>query len=293
MKFILSFTLLFFAQLTFCQSTENDTPQLKKTKVLSITVMGSTMDEFGNAHPIRSKKEYRKYNTRGLLSQEIIYDANSAIITNTSYAYTSKGEINKQLKKDNTGKTTKRQVCSFNDKGEKTDCKGTDNDIEYTLNFKYDENSNLIHRKKVLKDETIVFDCDREFEANALTKETYRGSPQVTIEYQYDSLGLLFTKNTFSNDMLSFSYTYEYNDKNKLVKESKFDANNVLIEKLEYNYIDNKFIQSISKYNRSGYLTMKWKYLYNDKNNIEKINIYEGEKSTPLYQSEYLYKYYN
>lgn len=293
MKFTICFAFFFITLLSFSQSTENDTQQLKKTKVLSITVMGSTMDEFGNAHPIRSKKEYRKYNTSGLLTQEIIYDANSAIVTNTSFAYTSKGVINKQLKKDNSGKTIKRQVCSFNNKNEKTECNGIEEETEFTINYAYDENGNQIHRKKVLKDGKVIFDCNREFELNQLTKETYLGSPQVTIEYQYDSTGLLLSKNTFSNNQLSYSYSYEYNNKGKLIKESKYDANNVLIEKLMYNYIDEKLIKSISKYNRSGYLTMSWKYIYDEKSNIQKINIYEGENSTPLYQSEYLYKYYN
>ncbi len=65
-----------------------------------------------------------------------------------------------------------------------------------------------------------------------------------------------------------------------------------MLEKMVYNYIDDDLIKNISKYNKSGYLTMLWKYYYDEKSNVSFIKIYEGEDKTPLYQSEYLYKYY-
>ena len=101
--------LLFFSVASFSQSTENNTEQIKKSKVQSITVMGAPLDEYGKASTIRSKKEYRKYNTKGQLVQEIIYNPQSAIISNTSYLYNGDGKIVKRLVK-NASSTT--QVIS-------------------------------------------------------------------------------------------------------------------------------------------------------------------------------------
>lgn len=286
--------ILFLTSLSICfsQSTENNPAQLKKTKVLSITVMGSSLDEFGNPDPIRSKKEYRKYNKNGFLTQEIKYDKNSAIVSNTSFAYTKKGKINKQLGKDKNGLTVKKQICSFDENGNKVNCSGTANAKNYSINYTYDNDNNQITRKKEFENGDIAFDCIKTYSNNLLSTETFKGPTEVKIEYQYDSIGNNSEKYTYANNALSFRYTYEYNKDNNVVTETKYDANNVILEKLEYEYVDSKLIKSISKFNAYGYQTMQWLYFYNEKDNIYKININEGDKKTPLYQSEYIYKYY-
>ena len=292
MKKIIAYIFLLTTTIVVAQSTENNTEQLKKSKVLSITVMGGTMDEFGNVSPIRSKKEYRKYDTQGLLSQEIIYNSSSAIVTSTNFAHTKNGAINKYLVKDANNATTKKQECTFNSNELKTVCKGTEGTKSYEINYKYDGNNNQTYRKKTYGKDSVAFECTSTYQNNKLASEKFTGKPLVEINYSYDSLGKLIAKTTSADSVLSFSFSYKYNQKGFLTEEIKTDANNVMVEKFVYEYIEDVLVKSISKINNYGYLVMLWKYIYDDKSNIEKINIYEGDTKTPLYQSEYLYKYY-
>ncbi len=137
MKLLYSLLLFTFIFPTFAQTTENNQEQIQKTKVQSITIMGASLDEFGNANPIRSKKEYRKYNTKGQLTQEIIYDSQSAIVSNTNYLYNQDNSISKYLTKDASGNTIKRQQCAYKN-GLKMSCKGMDQKDEFELTYRYD-----------------------------------------------------------------------------------------------------------------------------------------------------------
>lgn len=291
MKLLYSFTLLFFIFSSFAQTTENDQEQIKKTNVQSITIMGASLDEFGKASPIRSKKEYLRFNTKGQLTQEIVYDAQSAIVTNTSYLYNQDNAVSKYLTKDASGNTVKRQQCTY-ENGLKISCKGVDQKDAFELTYKYDSLNNQVYRKKILNKTTIDFECFSTFEGNNLIKDECNGKPQIHIQYTYDSTQKLISKSSFANDELSYTFSYTYNDDSQLIKEEKYDANGVMLEKFIYDYIDKKLIKSISKYNKSGYLVMLWKYYYDEKSNVQFIKIYEGEAKTPLYQSEYLYKYH-
>ena len=283
--------LFFLPLLLSAQTTENDQVQLKKSKVQSITIMGASLDEFGNANAIRSKKEYRKYNINGQLIQEIIYDAQSAIISNTNFLYNKDNQVTKYMVKDASGNTIKRQACNF-ENGNKISCEGVEDSQAYKLNYKYDALGNQIERKKIINDIDTAFLCKVMFEGKTKIAESCDGNPTINIEYQYDSTGRLIAKNTFTNIFLSFNFIYHYNSKNQLIEETKYDANGVQIERLVYDYIDEKITKSISKYNQSDRLVMLWKYFYDNKDNIQFIKIYEGENKAPLYQSEYIYKYH-
>lgn len=291
MKIIHTLLFLTFLFSALAQTTENDQEQVKKTKVQSITIMGASLDEFGNANPIRSKKEYRKYNAKGQVTQEIIYDSQSAIVSNTNYLFTQDNVVSKYLTKDASGNTVKRQQCDY-DNGLKLTCKGMDKKGEYELSYSYDNLKNQISRKKTINKSTTDFECYSTYNGTTLIKDECIGEPPIHINFEYDSAQQLTTKTTFANNKLSYTFNYEYNDKKQLTTETRYDANGVIIDKFIYAYIDGKLVKSISKYNKNGYLTMLWRYFYNEKSNVEFIKIYEGENKTPLYQSEYLYKYY-
>lgn len=275
------------------QTTELDHAQLSKSKVLSITVMGASFDINGAASRIRTKKEYRKYSTSGYPISEIVYNEKGAIVSNTTNLFSKTNLKLKSMTKDGTNTTIKRSAYSFNKKGEKIKCEGTDKGKLFKIIYKYDKKGNQIERKKTFEDGSIGFHTIINYDSiGNISEEHFIGKQTIRITYQYDNHNWILAKNTFVNDLLSYSFVYEYDDKGNKTKETKYDSKNVILELFDYVYHDNGKINMIYKYNRTYHLQMMWKYFYNEKWNIDKIKIFEGEDKTAIYQTEYLYKYY-
>ena len=165
---------------------------------------------------------------------------------------------------------------------------------EFSYAYEYNKKGVLLTKVKLgatgEKIHTFTYNYD---EQSNLIKEVYQGIRKVETSFSYSASGEIVKKEVYSNDLLSHTTEYTYNDKQDLIQEVKFNAKALVEEQLRYTYFEKGKIKSIQKFNRTNQLVRKWDYTYNDKWNIDTIKIYDGAKSSPLYMSQYLYKYHS
>jgi len=293
MRLPITLLLFLFSLISQAQLTEISKKQLSDTKVLSITIMGYPLDEYGAPSKVGSKKEYSKYDVKGNQIKLVIYDAQSAVIKNSSFIYKNNVKY-KSISKDKTDKTIFLKSCELNKKNGPSNCKGNSKGKEFSYSFDYNKQGQLLKKVKFGSSNEVIHTFLYEYdERNNLIKEDYQGIRKVTTNYSYNEVNILIKKEVISNSSLSHTTEYNYDKKNNLIQEVKYNSRDIVEEQIRYTYLEKSKIQSIKKFNRTNQLERKWIYSYNDKWNIDTIKIYEGEKSNPLYMSQYLYKYHS
>ena len=292
MRYSTTLILLLFSLISSAQLIENNKEQFSKTKVLSITIMGYPLDEYGAPSKVGSKKEYSKYDLRGNQVKLVTYDAQSAIIKNSSFVYKNNIKY-KTLTKDKTDKTIFLKSCELGKKNTINSCKGTSKGKDFSYSYLYDRKGLILSKTKKGASDKIIHSFSYSYnEKSNLAKEEYQGIRKVVSNFKYNELNQLINKEVFSNNLLSHQIEYKYDKNHDLIQEIKFNTRGLVEEQLRYTYFEKGKIKSIAKFNRSNQLERKWAYTYNDKWNIDTIKIYDGEKSNPLYMSQYLYKYH-
>jgi hypothetical protein len=292
MRITSTLLLLVSSLISSAQLTEISQSQLSKTKVLSITIMGYTLDEYGAPSKVGSKKEYSKYDAHGNQIKKVSYDAESAVIKNSSFIYKN-GVKYKTLSKNKTDKTIFLKSCELNRKNKITSCKGKSKNKAFSYTYQYDKKGKLIKKVKLGDSGEIIHTFEFTYDENSdLIKEKYQGIRKVLTNFSYNATHQLIEKEVYSNDLLSHKTEYQYNKDGDLSQEVKYNSRGLVMEQMRYSYYEKDEIHTIQKFNRTNQLERKWIYAYNDKWNIDTIKIYEGQKSNPLYMSQYLYKYH-
>ena len=293
MRILFNILLVFISvHFSMAQLTEMTSEQLSKSKVMSITIMGYALDEYGAPSKVGSKKEYSKYNLKGMQTKKVKYDARSGVVSNSTFLFKN-GVKYKTLVKDKMDQVLLMKTCDVGRKGEYKSCSGKKAGEEFSYAYSYDKSGNLIGKVKKKESGEVIHSFKYEYDANRnLVKESYQGKKKVVTNWTYNTEGLKVKESVQMNDALSHEVTYAYDKNGDLIQEVKYNSQDQVVQQLRYAYLEKGRISTIKKFNRANQLKKTWKYSYNDKWNLDTIKIYEGAKETPLYMSQYLYKYH-
>lgn len=181
--------------------------------------------------------------------------------------------------------------------------------------YRYNENNQLIEMKELDKRTDYFYDnagllieekIYGKYGINKIIKYSYKGNKLYKQEeseaivnyysiYEYDSKGLLDLKKKYRVDdnSLFYSYKYEYDLYDNLIKETTIssEGSEQIVKDYQYSYDeDGKIIQRTSK-NLYGEIEEIRDYMYDEQNRINEIKYYDEKKINIKYSDSYFYKY--
>ena len=236
LKFLSFLIFLFSHNLLFCQAFKPNIDVIKKYNIKKYEIFEYIIDDENNEN-IHSRRT-NTYNENGLILEEKLL----------TLEYNSKKEY---LYEDNKLK----EMLFFENNSDSP---------SKTIQYKYDENDNLI--------EEIDFDIKHEMVENKLYNKFHKISllkrneikfdEQVEISYLYDESGLLILEKEVSDDGI-FEISYIYDNGLNIKKECKYKS--LLIYTIFYHYNNkNKLISSYTRRNNipGNQLDMRSIHLY-------------------------------
>lgn len=182
----------------------------------------------------------------------------------------------------------------------------TNTEKDGSINVEYFDNSDNLVEQYVWKDDAPVSHYVMTYTDDNLvmTKEEISpdGSDNVVYSYQYDSDNSIFqtTKSIYKDGMLTKSEIYDsnntvtesthytYNENKKLSQVRRFDNNDILLEYFSYEYTDNGLMKKYSSHTADGDIKMYTTFEYNSEALLicEK---YFNEKNELQYSMSYDY----
>ena len=187
------------------------------------------------------RKEVYRYDKRDNLTEDAIFeDGKKKIIESNVYQYNKKGNILVQKQYLNTLQYYTTYIFTYDAKGKVIRCDSTSESFKnYTLYFYpnagetleqfFNEKGELLQSIHTIK--------DTEGRILKKTKEDFMSTNAFCTEEVYDDSHNTYTYKQYKNDTLIYSYTEQYNDKNKLVQYIYTNRNNkTSIENHTYSY---------------------------------------------------------
>jgi hypothetical protein len=194
-----------------------------------------------NASGKLHRKEVYRYDKKGNLTEDAIFeDDKKKIIESNVYQYNKKGNILVQKQYLNTLQYYTTYVFTYDAKGKVIRCDSTSESFKnYTL-YSYPNTGETLEQFFNEKGEllqSIHTIKDTEGRILKKTKEDFMSTNAFCTEEVYDDSHNTYTYKQYKNDTLIYSYTKQYNDKNKLVQYIYTNRNNkTSIENHTYSY---------------------------------------------------------
>lgn len=236
------------------------------------------------------------------ISEGQIKERDEYISDLTEYAWAARDKANPQFWIENTsikaeekyeysGERYRLEINKFDVSGNQTACfkYGTNGEMNYGCEDKYDENGNLITRctyKYEYEEEELSvsqFEYVRDERGNLLTRYTYEGEEGVSfvlkLDCVYDERGNRIAWFEYDRDgKLCSRGESEYDTSGNLIFEAYYEGDGGLIIRDEYTYDENGNELSHSLYGSDG-LCGKWESEYDDDGNEIVVYSYEGDGS--------------
>jgi hypothetical protein len=174
---------------------------ISAAKIKSIEKVSFNLDSDGK--PSGSEKlSTLKYDSKGFLTETIIYDPEGKVQATFSYDYDNNGRRSKTSRFEN-GKLVNYYTYVYNEHGNKIKAErfNSSGEIEEYYIYEYDDDGNLV------------------------SEEWYSapGEKIYSIENDYQN-GLKTKSSTFDeNEKMIYEYVYQYDQKGNIVEELKYD----------------------------------------------------------------------
>ncbi|HSP87389.1 MAG TPA: hypothetical protein VLN45_04600 [Ignavibacteriaceae bacterium] len=187
---------------------------ISSAKISSIEKINFNLDS--NGKPVKSEKlSTQKYNSKGFLTETIIYDSEEKIISKFKYDY------------DNNGKRIETTSSS-------------DGSIKNYFTYEYDKYGNKIKAYRYDPSEKLeeYYFYEYDEEGNLIEEEWFASSGEkvYSVENDYDN-GVKTRTSTFDeNNNLIYEYFFKYDEKGYVIEELKYDSNGVQEGLIQYIY---------------------------------------------------------
>lgn len=167
--------------------------------------------------PVRGKKLLtQNYNQEGLLTETVSYDNDGSVQYKYKYEYDNNGARVKTTRFNSSGKMVCYYKYDYNEFGNKVKA------------YRYDLNGNL--------EEYYVYEYDAD--GNLVDEEWFSppGKEVYNIENDYDR-GMKTSSYTYDeNGDLIYKYVFRYDEKSKIIEESRYDSDNSQVGIIQYVY---------------------------------------------------------
>lgn len=293
MKSLFTSLFLFYLFIGFSQKPSLTKGTVQKHKIATVTELFQRYDEKGMLIPENHKSFIELYNKNGTLSKRIIFTPNNKKKETHTFHYNRKGLLDGTITKDPLDKIIDKHSTKYNTNGLVVLEKGLTTGNEYTLEYSYNKNKQLVSRikkdisKNVLTTKTFTYTPE-----GKVKTESFKNKTHYLKTFEYNTKGQK-TKETFHKDsIVNYTLEFVYTPEGKILTEEKYDEIGRPIYRMSFTYTTNGKVSTIEQqYGQvmGGYFK-KWRYYYNEDNNISEIKVYDIDTTAPVMVTKYIYK---
>lgn len=187
---------------------------IRSSKINSIEKVNFNLDSEGK--PVGSEKQSTlKYNSKGFLTETIIYDDEGKIKYRFTYDYDKEGNRTKTSRYTN-GTFTNYYTYEYNEYGNKSKAYrfSDDGEPEEYYIYEYDNDGNLTEEEWFSADGKEVYSIENDYDGDRKTRS-----------YTYDE-----------NGNLIYEYLFRYDEKGNIIEEIKYDNSGMQTGIIQYIY---------------------------------------------------------
>jgi len=187
---------------------------ISSSKISSIEKINFNLDS--NGKPLKSEKlSTLNYNSKGFLTETIIYDTDGNVKYKFTYDYDNNGRRIKTTRFTDA-KMTNYYTYDYNEFGNKTKAYRYDpaGNLEEYYIYKYDDEGNLIEEEWFSSSGGKVYSLKNDYDDGMKTHA-----------YTYDE-----------NSDLIYEYVFRYDEKGNIIEEIKYDNNGLQAGVIQYIY---------------------------------------------------------
>lgn len=256
-NFLLSF--LFVTTIISCNSKDGSTGKIESIRLKTYFIDHKSSEVKEGS--LFTDETYKYDSSFNLLTDEFHtykYDFDKYGYKVKKYSYNGSGGIfqTEVFKNDSAGNPI--EVLDYDYKMK---------NVEHKTLLEYDKMGNLIKQS--------IFD-----DSDSLSE---------TSNYEYNDKKLEIKRNSYTYDFLFFKYSYQYDNKNRVIEKTIYENGRDIVRKIlyEYNYAGNKTKETIYTLNDEEDLSVDSRKLFKyDKSNIliEEIHISDGKEYKTTYE---------